>query len=169
LVLRCGTLHGIVVRTRDGAAGRTTSVHEADDLPTRRDFENRVIATLCGRVAEGQLIGEISVGSGLERQSDLAISTQVIASLHASTGLGGELAFTVDQHRALKAVSRDASLRQRVETDLVRLEKEAVRLVRRNRRAILAIADALAETRYLSGDAIRALFESNSRSRNFKS
>ncbi|MHC2462424.1 AAA family ATPase [Bradyrhizobium embrapense] len=163
LVLRCGTLRGLVVRTRDGAAGRTTTANDADDLPTRRDFENRVVATLCGRAAERLLIGDISVGSGLDRQSDLAISTQLIASLHASTGLGGELSFTADQHRALKAVSRDAALRQRVEADLVRLEKEAERLVRRNRRAIVAIADALAETRHLTGEAVRALFESNGR------
>jgi cell division protease FtsH len=169
LVLNCGVLRGIVVRTRDGAAALTMATHDDSDLLTRRDFEARVVATLCGRVAEGLLIGEISVGSGLDRQSDLAVSTHLLASLHASTGLGGELAFTADQHRALKAVARDASLRRRVEGDLGRLEKEAVRLVRRNRRAIVAIADALAETRHLTGEAIRALFEDNSRSRNSKS
>lgn len=169
LVLRCGNLRGIVVQTRDGAAARTMTEHDDSDLLTRRDYEARVVATLCGRVAEGLLVGEISVGSGLDRQSDLAISTHLLASLHASTGLGGELAFTADQRRALKAVARDASLRRRVEADLVRLEKEAVRLVRRNRRAIVAIAEALAESRHLTGEAIRALFEDNRRSRNFKS
>ena len=161
LVLRCATLRGIVVQTRDGAAGQTMSVHDDADLPTRRDFEARVVAILCGRAAERLLVGEVSVGSGLDRRSDLAISTQMIASLHASTGLGGELAFTADQHRALKAVSRDKSLRRRVETDLIRLEKKAVRLVRRHRRAILAIADALAETRHLTGEAIRQIFEAS--------
>jgi hypothetical protein len=169
LVLRCGVLRGIVVQTRDGAAARTMTAHDDSDLLTRRDFEARVVATLCGRVAEGLLIGEISVGSGLDRQSDMAVSTHMLASLHASTGLGGELAFTADQHRALKAVARDASLRRRVEADLVRLEKEAVRLVRRNRRAIVAISNALAEARHLTGEAIRALFEDNSRSRKSKS
>jgi cell division protease FtsH len=43
------------------------------------------------------------------------------------------------------------------------LEQEAVRLVQRNRRAIVAVADALAATRHLTGDAIRALFEDNGR------
>lgn len=90
----------------------------------------------------------------------------MIASLHASTGLGGELAFTSDHRRVLKAVSRDKVLRRRVEADLVRLEKRAERLVQRNRRAILAIADALAETRHLTGEAIRILFEDNRRPRN---
>jgi cell division protease FtsH len=168
LLLRCGTLDGIVVHTRDSAAGRTTVIHDDKDLPTRRDFETRVVATLCGRVAEGLLIGEISVGSGLDRESDLAIATRMIATLHASTGLGDTLSFTSDQHSVLTAVSRDKSLRRRVEADLARLEKEARRLVQSNRRAILAIADALAETRYLSGKSIRALFEENSRSRNSK-
>ncbi|APG12032.1 hypothetical protein BKD09_27215 [Bradyrhizobium japonicum] len=160
LVLGCATLLGIVVRTRDGAAGQTTSVQDDGDLPTRRDFEARVVATLCGRVAEHLLVGEISVGSGLDERSDIAIATRMIASLHASTGLGGELTFTSNLEGVLDAVSRDKSLRKRVEADLVRLEKDAERLVKHNRRAILAIADALAETRYLSGEAVRKIFES---------
>lgn len=166
LVLRCATLRGIVVQMRDGAAGRTTLVHGEGDLPTKRDIEASVVATLCGRVAERLLVGDISVGSGLDEQSDIAIATRMIASLHASTGLGGELAFTSDHRRVLKAVSRDKVLRRRVEADLVRLEKRAERLVQRNRRAILAIADALAETRHLTGEAIRILFEDNRRPRN---
>lgn len=153
------------MKSHNGAAGRTTVVPDTDDLPTKRDFEDRVVATLCGRAAERLLVGEMSIGSGLDAQSDIAISTHMIAALHASTGLGGELAFTSDQHGALSAVSRDRSLRRRVEADLVRLEKEAERLVLRNRRAIVAIADALAMARHLTGDAIRKLFEDNSRSR----
>ncbi|QDP26164.1 AAA family ATPase [Bradyrhizobium cosmicum] len=159
LVLRCATLRGVVVRARDGAAGQTTSVQDEGDLPTKRDFEARVVATLCGRAAERLLVGEISVGSGLDEQSDMAIATRMIASLHAS-GLGDDLAFTSDHHRVLRAVSRDKSLRRQVEADLVRLEKQAERLVKRNRRAIMAIADALAETRYLSGEAVGQIFES---------
>ncbi|WP_426434094.1 AAA family ATPase [Bradyrhizobium genosp. P] len=168
LVLGCGKLRGIIVRTHGGAAGRTMTDHDDNDLPTPSDFEARVVTTLCGSVAERLLIGEASVGSGLDRQSDKAVATRLIASLHAS-GFGGELTFTSDQKSALKAVSRDKSLRRRVEADLVRLEKKAVRLVQRNRRAILAVADALAETRYLSGETIRLLFEDNSRSPSSKS
>jgi cell division protease FtsH len=159
LVLGCGTLRGIVVRTRDGAAAQTMVTHDDTDLPTRRTFESRVIVTLCGRAAETLLVGEASVGSGLDRDSDLALATRMIATLHAAAGLGGELAFTSDQHHALKAVARDKALRRRVERHLVALEKEAVRLVRRNRRAIMAVAEALAEARYLSGDAIGRIFD----------
>ncbi|MCG2665764.1 AAA family ATPase [Bradyrhizobium sp. GCM10023182] len=163
LVLRCGTLRGIVVQTRDGAAGRTMSVHDDTDLPTKRDLEARVVATLCGRAAERLLLGDISVGSGLDKRSDIAIATKLVASLHASTGLGSKLTYTSDHNDVLRAVSRDKSLRRLVEADLVRLEKEAERLVRRNRDAILAIADALALARYLSGEAISAIFEHKSR------
>ncbi|UPJ55284.1 AAA family ATPase [Bradyrhizobium sp. 192] len=169
LVLRCAILRGIVVRTRDGAAGQTTSVQDDCDLPTRRDFEARVVATLCGRAAERLLVGEVSVGSGLDEQSDLAIATRMIASLHASTGLGDELTFTSDHHHLLKAVSRDKSLRRRVEADLVRLEKEAERLVKRNRRAIVAIAETLAEKRHLTGEAVRMLFDDHNWSGKFQS
>lgn len=159
LVLRCATLRGVVVQTRDGAAGRTASSEVDGDLPTKRDYEARVVATLCGRVAERLFVGDISVGSGLDERSDIAIATRMIASIHASTGLGDELVFTSDHERVLKAISRDKSLRRRVEADLARLEKKAVRLVQRNRAAIMAVADALAEKRHLTGDAVRALFE----------
>lgn len=167
LTLGCGTLVGIVIQTRAGEAGRTQVTYNDDDVPTRRDFERRVVATLCGRAAERLIVGEVSIGSGLSDKSDMAIATRIIGSLHA-TGLGGKLAFTADQGRALEAVSRDRALRRRVEADLVRLEKEAERLVKRNRRAILAIADALAETRHLSGDAIRHLFDADARFRSSK-
>jgi len=162
LVLDCGNLHGIVVRTRDGTAGRTMAEHKEDDLLTRRDFEARVVATLCGRVAECALIGEVSVGSGLATDSDMAIATRIIGSLHAGS-LGDDLAFRADQQSALAAVARDPSLRRRVEADLLRLEKDALRLVRRNRHAILAIAEELAKTRHLTGEAIRELYEESSR------
>ncbi len=162
LALDCGTLIGIVIQTRVGEAARTQIAYDNDDMPTRRDFECRVVAALCGRAAERLLIGEVSVGSGLSDQSDMAMATRLIGSLH-TTGLAGELAFTADQGHALEAVSRDRTLRRRVEADLVRLEKEAERLVKRNRHAILAIADALAESRYLSGEAVRQIFDSTKR------
>jgi ATP-dependent Zn protease len=73
--------------------------------------------------------------------------------------LGDTLSFISDQHSVLTAVSHDKSLRRRVEADLARLEKEALRFVQSNRRAILAVADALAETRYLSGEAIRGIVD----------
>jgi cell division protease FtsH len=159
LVLECGALRGIVVRTRDGAAARTMVMADDTDLATRRTFEARAIVTLCGRAAEAQLLGEASVGGGLDLQSDMAICTRMIAALHAGSGLGGELAFIADYDRALKAVARDKGLRRRVERHLVELEKEADRLVRRHRRSIMAVADALAKARYLSGDAIRRIFD----------
>lgn len=168
LALACGTLVGIVIQTRVGEAARTQVAYDNEDVPTRRDFECRVVATLCGRAAERLVFGEVSVGSGLSDQSDMAIATRIIGSLHA-TGLGGKLAFTADQNSVLSAVSQDWSLRRRVEADLVRLEKEAMRLVRHNRRAILAIADALKENRHMPGEAIKALFEATCHPRRSKS
>lgn len=165
LVLRCGSLRSIVVRTRDGSDGQTKAAHDDTDIATKRDLEARVIATLCGRVSERVLLGNISVGAGLDQRSDLAIATQLIALIHASAGLGGELVFTSDHQSVLQAVSQDKSLRRRVEADLVRLEKKAERLVRHHRQGILAIADALAEKRHLTGEAIRTLFKEANQSR----
>jgi hypothetical protein len=41
------------------------------------------------------------------------------------------------------------------------LDKEALRLVERNRRAILAVSDALAQTRYLSGEVVRQIVDAS--------
>jgi cell division protease FtsH len=159
LALECGTLRGIVVKTRDGAAAQTMTTHDETDLPTRRTFEFKVVVTLCGRAAETLLVGEASVGSGLDHTSDLAIATRMIASLHASAGLGGHLTFTSTHEDALKAVACDKDLRRRVERHLGELDEKAKRLVKRHRRAILAVADALAEARYLSGGAIQKIVD----------
>jgi cell division protease FtsH len=52
-------------------------------------------------------------------------------------------------------------LRGAVERDLQRLQRRADRLVVRHRRAVEAIAEALADRRHLTGDEVRALFGAN--------
>lgn len=165
LVLLPGAVRGIVVRSRKGAAARTLLTDEEADIPTCTTLEARVVVALCGRAAERLLLGETSVGAGGGEDSDLALATRTIASLHASAGLGDRIVFTADLDRALKAVRRDKSLRRRVDRHLADLQKRADELVARNRRTISAIATSLAETRYLSAEAIQNLFEASQRGR----
>jgi cell division protease FtsH len=162
LVLSAGRLRGIVVSGKQGAAARTMFDREEPDLPTREIVEARVVVSLCGRAGEQLFLGEASVGSGGDEKSDLAMATHLIASLHASAGLGGTIAYTSDHDGALKAVRKDKRLRRRVERQLNALQKRARRIVVRYRDSISGIADALAATRYLSGDAVRGIFERRS-------
>jgi len=159
LVLSAGRLRGIVVNSKQGAAARTMFDREERDLPTRKIVEARVVVLLCGRAGERIFFGEASIGSGGDEDSDLAMATRLIASLHASAGLGGTIVFTSDHDGALKAVRTDKNLRRRVERQLNELQKRARRIVVHHRDSISAIADALAATRYLSGDAVRKIFE----------
>lgn len=165
LVLLPGAVRGIIVRSRKGTSARTLLADEEGDIPTGTTLEARVVVALCGRAAERLLLGETSVGAGGSEDSDLALATRTVASLHASAGLGDSIVFTADLDRALKAVRRDRSLRRRVDRHLAKLQKRADELVERNRRTISAIASALAETRYLSSEAIQNIFDANPRRR----
>jgi cell division protease FtsH len=165
LVLLPGAVRGIVVRSQKGGAARTLLANEDADIPTCTTLEARVVVALSGRAAERLLLGEASVGAGGNEDSDLAFATRTVASLHASAGLGDKIVFVADLDRALKAVRRDKSLRRRVDRHLADLQERADELVARNRETISAVADALADTRYLSAEAIQNIFEANPRGR----
>jgi ATP-dependent Zn protease len=130
---------------------------------TRKAVEDRATIGLCGRAAERTLIGTVSVGSGNSDDSDLAVATGLIASLHTSSGLGGTIAYLVPQLEALTIMRADRGLRARVEKDLRKIQDRADDLVGRHRDAIVAVAEALRERRHLSGDAIRAIFAATAR------
>ncbi|UPJ53409.1 AAA family ATPase [Bradyrhizobium sp. 200] len=169
LAVSSGLLRGIVVNNKDGAAARTLFGEVDCDLPTLKTIERRVIVLLCGRAAEERIIGAASVGAGGDEESDLALSTRLIASLHASAGLGGSIIFTADRSDALKAVRKDRTLRRKVEKHLSKLQDRADRIVLDHRETILEIAEALSRARYLSGDAIRDIFDSHPASRRKRS
>jgi cell division protease FtsH len=114
---------------------------------------------LCGRAAEALLVGSIALGCGGDADSDLAIVTQFLASLHASTGHGSSLVYLVSHEAALEIVRSDLKVRARVERDMRRLQKRANEIVRRHRDAILAVAEQLRIRRRMSGDEIRRIFE----------
>ena len=65
---------------------------ETGDLLTKDAVERRAVALLCARAAEAHLIGSVGLGSGGDETSDLALVTQLLATLHGSTGLCGNLA-----------------------------------------------------------------------------
>jgi cell division protease FtsH len=146
--------------------GRTVMRRRAG-IETRTTIENRVTAQLGGRAAEALLFdGDCSANSGGDGSSDLAIATRLIAALHFSSGLGGgDLAYLGDEKAAAEMMRLDARLRTAVNAELVRLHDRAIEILRRERAALDAIAQALAERRHLAGDEIRRLFAENSNPR----
>ena len=163
LAVPSGLLQRCIIGGATGAAGRTLIKGETDDLLTQDVVERRAIVTLCGRAAEKLLLGgSVALGCGGDDDSDLAIVTQLIATLHASTGHMGTLTYLVSYADSLQAVRADPQLRARVERHLRRLQARADKVVREHRGAILAVAEQLRIRRHLSGDEIRRIFEATS-------
>jgi cell division protease FtsH len=159
LAVPSGVLERCIVGGAANSAGRTMIAMETDDLLTKDAVERRAVALLCARAAEARLIGSIGLGSGGDETSDLALVTQLLATLHASTGLCGNLAYLVSYDDALQAVRADKALRARVEAHMRKLQARADKIVRRHRDAIVAVAERLRIRRHLSGDEIRRIFE----------
>ena len=159
LAVPSGVLERCIVGGAANSAGRTMIAMETDDLLTKDAVERRAVALLCARAAEARLIGSIGLGSGGDETSDLALVTQLLATLHASTGLCGNLAYLVSYDDALQAVRADKALRARVEAHMRKLQARADQIVRRHRDAIVAVAERLRIRRHLSGDEIRRIFE----------
>ncbi|WGD51460.1 hypothetical protein QA641_39445 [Bradyrhizobium sp. CB1650] len=159
LAVPSGTLKRCSIGASGTAAGRTLIENEMSDLMTRDAVERRAVVILAGRTAERVLIGNASAGAGGDDDSDLAQVTQLIATLHSSTGLGDTLAYVVSHRDALSAVRGDRELRSKVEQHLQMLQLRTETLVRRHRNAILAVAEWLRTRRHLSGAEILRIIE----------
>jgi cell division protease FtsH len=159
VVLSVGELLYVTLQTR-GTSGGHTKVRSSDaDLMTLSDVENRVISILSAGVAERLLLSSKSIGSGGTDTSDDGVATSMISVLYASTSLTGEFFHLCSSEEALATVRADPKLRDLVEQHLRRLEKRATDLVERYRECIDAVAKALAESRYLTGDEVIAVLQ----------
>lgn len=158
IVARSGVVKRCIVGGA-GAAGHTLIWTDPHEMPTRDSVERRAVVLLCGQTAEQHIIGDAALGAGGEHQSDLARATQLVATLHASAGLGDTLTYLVSHEEALTAVREDRELRSTVELHLRALQVRADELVCRYRDAIIAIADQLSTRRQLSGDEVRRIFD----------
>jgi cell division protease FtsH len=154
-----GKLRRCIIGSKNGAAGHTLVEHDDGHVLTRERLEGRAIFLLSGRAAERVVTMAESIGSGGDDTSDLAQVTKMIAALHASAGMGETIAYLVPHEEALEAIRADLTLRARVERDLQDLQRRAEQLLRRHRKAVVAVATALLERRHLSGDEVREIFE----------
>lgn len=78
----------------------------------------------------------------------------MVASLHASYGMGDDLVYLGAGEDLLREIAMNGQLRARVEWHLRELEIRAEDLVRKNREAILAVAECLVIRRYVGGAEI---------------
>lgn len=160
-VLGIGAVQHVVLRERGASEGRTVVEFDRSDLTTRAAIEDRVVASLAGRAAEIRFAGSASTGSGGDPESDVGAATLDVAALHASFSLGDRLTYRAAGEGLLQELALDRELRERVETDLRRLEARAARLVAANGAAILALAERLASTRFVGGEEIGRVVRAN--------
>ena len=108
-----------------------------------RDIESEVIASLAGRAAEEVILGLPSGGSGGSQDSDLGRATSLLAQADGGLGLGTRL-----------SIGQPAG--EVVEARIRRLYAEAVLLVVRHRREVVALAELALEKRVLGQKALKA-------------
>ena len=130
-IVRNGEMHGGVRGDTGLGMGRI------------RDIESEIVSTLAGRAAEEVILGIASGGSGGSRDSDLGRATSLLAQADGGLGLGTRL-------------SIGQSTGEVVEARIRRLYAEAVLLVVRHRREVVALAELALERRVLGRKALKA-------------
>jgi cell division protease FtsH len=153
-----GSVKSARIGGRNGVGGITSIDGGTSDLATRRWIEQRVVMLLAGRAAEIVVLGAASAGAGGSDRSDLALATRMLASMELSFGLGDTgLVYFGDADEALQEVRRDPVARRRVDGMLQRLQARALEIVDLHQHQVVAVADALIERTFLSGDEIRTV------------
>ena len=130
-IVKSGDNHGGVRGDRSLGLGRI------------RDIETEVIAMLAGRAAEEVILGFPSGGAGGSDDSDLGTATRLLAQVDGGLGLGTRL-------------SMGTPAGEVVEAGIRRLYAEAVLLVVRQRRQVIALAELALEKRVVGGKALAA-------------
>jgi ATP-dependent Zn protease len=129
---------------------------DSSESPTKALLEARVVTFLSGRAVD-ELDGGVDAGSGGSRRSDLHQAARIVAAMHLSFGLAGNLVSLGDPDEAAALLRTDPSLRATVEADLRRLYRRAQSLVAEQRTNIEMLAAALMRRRFLDGEEVRAL------------
>jgi hypothetical protein len=161
LAIKPGTVRRVVLRRSGASGGQTVTDFGDGRVWTRAGIEDRVVVGLAARAAERIFTGAVSTSSGGAPHSDIGTATEMIASIHASYGMGEDLVYLGAGDDLLFRVALDHDLRARVAGHLRELEDRAEKLVEANRDAVLAVARRLVEKRFLDGaevaDIVRGL------------
>ena len=127
-------------------------------LSTRSDFELMVVRMLAARAAEEVILGEPSQGAGGSDDSDIGHATQIASMIEGAWGLGGSLVYRAAPNDVGDLLN-DPTFRARVDATLKALYERALALVRKHESEVVAIADALVERRFMTGDQVRVVLD----------
>ena len=122
------------------------------------------LTLMCGAAAAQTAASPSASANNGTTLSELVITaerrtTALQKTAIAATVVTGNLFHRSSPDDALETARADPRLRRIIARHLRLLERRAESLVTEHRDAIVAVADELARTRHLSGDAVRAIVE----------
>ena len=120
---------------------------------TRDRAERELAMFLAGRAAEKMILGNCSSGAGGDKNSDLALATELAFEIEFSCGLGPTLYHGVSETIDRMMVPND--VKDRIEAVLRRASKMANQALGENRTTVLRVANALLEHRELDAAQLR--------------
>lgn len=163
LLLETGALKSVSLYRIGGASGLTHFEDSTNVLVTRTGFERLIMRLLGGRAAEETVLGEASQGAGGSEDSDLGLATSLATVLHASVGLGDSLIYRAAPSDAPKLLE-DPLFRRQVDNTLGDLYARTLDLVRSQKTALLSVAEALLERRFLTGPEVTEIMSGKNES-----
>lgn len=156
-ILWPGALEAVALKGFGHSGGSTVADTSASTV-TRTYVHDKLVMLLAGRAAEEVLLEVPSAGAGGAPDSDLACCSLLAASAAASWGLlpKGNLLWlgTLSPADWPKVLASDPLLANWVRKSLSRAYASALRLVKRRRRAVEAVSEALLTKRVLTADDV---------------
>lgn len=153
---------GRVIRVTIAQTSDTGGYVEYEDTIEHELMEERLTGQLAvmlaGRAAERELLGTASAGAGGSPQSDLGRATALAIRIETASGLGGRyplLYQSIGSDVLLSGLAPGTA--RRVHGRLRRAERQARRIVARNRRTAIELAARLLEVETLEGEELQRL------------
>ena len=155
--LNTGTVWGISIHTRGGCFEFQS---ELTGSATFDRLQREISVLLGGREAERLVLGEVSIGSGMNLDSDLGRATGFALLIETQCGMGRSGSAYLPE---VPGLGSSPELHTAVNLQLENAEERAVRILEPQQVALVALATALDRRGYLSRAEIEAII-SESRS-----
>ena len=139
------------------AGGLTESDLGALHTPTQAQLENILVVMLAGRAAEQLVFGEVTAGSAGSPGSDLDRANRLAIQLEAGFGWGALGPISISETLTGRDLLLFEPLRASVRCRLERAQEKAISVLRLNRAALNALAQALLNASYLDRQEIETI------------
>lgn len=152
---------GLIMRSGSGGFMQLGGMRDPK-LMTRATIENLAVVALAGRASEAVFLPRVTSGAGGSEGSDLSVATRLVTCIHATYGLGDSLVFRASLDGLDDLIRFDRDVLRLVDRELQRLLRVAEGLVAEYRGEIEAVAGELIVRKHLTGAHLIAILDSMS-------